>query len=90
MKIVAVGNSNLVSSFMIAITLKKVLKKLNKDAEIEASDLTRLTDVENVDLFIIEQEAANKTTLPAGDSIVINNFINSNEVLEKLTHYFQT
>lgn len=39
MKIMAICGSGLGSSFMVEMNIKKVLKKLNIDAEVEHSDL---------------------------------------------------
>lgn len=43
MKIMAICGSGLGSSFMVEMNIKKVLKKLNIDAEVEHSDLSSAT-----------------------------------------------
>ena len=52
MKIMAICGSGLGSSFMVEMNIKKVLKKLDIEAEVEHSDLSSATPGA-ADLFVI-------------------------------------
>lgn len=89
MKIIAVCNSGFGHSFIIAMNIKKVLKKLNKEAEIESLNVNTINEIDNVDLFVIEKCVAEQTQLPHKNFIIINNVININEITEKLVLFFK-
>lgn len=57
MKIMAICGSGLGSSFMVEMNIKKVLKKLNIDAEVEHSDLSSATPGA-ADLFVMAKDIA--------------------------------
>ena len=62
MKIMAICGSGLGSSFMVEMNIKKVLKKLDIEAEVEHSDLSSATPGA-ADLFVMAKDIAGK---PAG------------------------
>ena len=87
MKIMAICGSGLGSSFMVEMNIKKVLKKLDIDAEVEHSDLSSATPGA-ADLFVMAKDIAFSANLPADKVIVINNIIDLNEVEQKIKDYF--
>ena len=87
MKIMAICGSGLGSSFMVEMNIKKVLKKLNIDAEVEHSDLSSATP-DAADVFVMAKDLAGSAGVPAHQLVVINNIIDINELENKLTAYF--
>lgn len=87
MKIMAVCGSGLGSSFMVEMNIKKILKKLAIDAEVEHSDLASVTN-DSADLFVMAKDIAESTSVPADKLIVITNIIDVAELEQKLTQYF--
>lgn len=87
MKIMAICGSGLGSSFMVEMNIKKVLKKLNIDAEVEHSDLSSATPGA-ADLFVMAKDIAESASLPDNQLLVINNIIDINELENKLSAYF--
>lgn len=87
MKIMAVCGSGLGSSFMMEMNIKKVLNKLNINAEVEHSDLGSVTpDV--ADIFVMGKDIAYSANLPEERIIIINNIIDINEIEEKINDFF--
>lgn len=68
MKIMAICGSGLGSSFMVEMNIKKVLKKLNIDAEVEHSDLSSATPGA-ADLFVMAKDIAASASVPESQSI---------------------
>lgn len=87
MKIMAICGSGLGSSFMVEINIKKVLKKMAIEAEVEHSDLSSATPGA-ADLFVMAKDIAASASVPESQLLVINNIININELEEKLRAYF--
>lgn len=87
MKIMAVCGSGLGSSFMLEMNIKKVLKKLNIDAEVEHSDLSSVTP-DAADVFVMAKDIAASASVPDKQLLVINNIIDINELQEQLAAYF--
>ncbi|MCL2899466.1 PTS sugar transporter subunit IIB [Brenneria tiliae] len=88
MKIMAICGSGLGSSFMVEMNIKKVLKKLNIEAEVEHSDLS--SAVPNAaDVFVMAQDIADSAGVPAEQVIVIKNIVDINELELKLRAYFK-
>ena len=81
MKIMAICGSGLGSSFMVEMNIKKVLKKMGVDAEVEHSDLSSAIPGE-ADLFVMAKDIAASASIPDNQLIVITNIIDINE-LEK-------
>ncbi|XKM12956.1 PTS sugar transporter subunit IIB [Orbaceae bacterium ac157xtp] len=87
MKIMAVCGSGLGSSFMVEMNIKKVLKKINKEAEVTHADLASATPGE-ADLFVMTKDLAESSGIPADKLIVLNNIIDINDLEHKLVEYF--
>ncbi|MEG1690635.1 MAG: PTS sugar transporter subunit IIB, partial [Hafnia sp.] len=63
MKIMAICGSGLGSSFMVEMNIKKVLKKMGVDAEVEHSDLSSAIPGE-ADLFVMAKDIAASASIP--------------------------
>ncbi len=87
MKIMAICGSGLGSSFMVEMNIKKVLKKLSIEAEVEHSDLSSATSGA-ADLFVMAKDIAASASVPDHQLVVINNIIDINELEAKLQIYF--
>lgn len=83
----AICGSGLGSSFMVELNIKKILKKLNINAEVEHSDLASATN-DSADLFVMAKDIAESASFPPEKTIVLSNIINLSELEEKLAHYF--
>lgn len=87
MKIMAVCGSGLGSSFMVEMNIKKVLKKLDVEAEVEHSDLA--SAVPGVaDLFVMGKDIAMSSNVPSDKLIILDNIISMTELETKLASYF--
>ena len=89
MKIMAICGSGLGSSFLVEMNIKKVLKTLGIDAEVEHADLSSATPGA-ADLFVMARDIAASASVPPHQLLVINNIIDIKELEEKLTGYFAT
>ncbi|WGE31653.1 MULTISPECIES: PTS sugar transporter subunit IIB [Actinobacillus] len=88
MKIMAVCGNGIGSSFMMEMNIKKVLKKLNVEAEVGHTDLASVT-ADDADIFVMGKDiASSATSLPAERIIIVTNLISPVEFEEKLTAYF--
>ncbi|MFW0765184.1 PTS sugar transporter subunit IIB [Trabulsiella odontotermitis] len=87
MKIMAICGSGLGSSFMVEMNIKKVLKKINIEAEVEHSDLSSATPGA-ADLFVMAKDIATSASVPDHQLVVLNNIIDINELEAKLSDYF--
>ncbi|WP_312926482.1 PTS sugar transporter subunit IIB [Pseudescherichia sp.] len=88
MKMMAVCGSGLGSSFMMEMNIKKVLKNLNIEADVEHSDLGSVTpDV--ADVFVMAKDIAYSANLPEDKIIIINNIIDLKEIEQKIRGYFE-
>ncbi|WP_312633988.1 PTS sugar transporter subunit IIB [Pseudescherichia sp.] len=88
MKMMAVCGSGLGSSFMMEMNIKKVLKNLNIEADVEHSDLGSVTpDV--ADVFVMAKDIAYSANLPENKIIIINNIIDLKEIEQKIREYFE-
>ena len=87
MKIMAVCGSGLGSSFMVEMNIKKVLKKLGIEAEVEHSDVA--SAVPGVaDLFVMGKDIAMSSSLPSDKLIVLDSIISMSELESRLSNYF--
>ena len=86
MKIMAVCGSGLGSSFMVEMNIKKVLKKIGVEAEVEHSDLASALPGA-ADVFVMGKDIES-ATVPADKLIVLDSIISMPELEEKLTEYF--
>ncbi|KKI48378.1 PTS mannitol transporter subunit IIB [Obesumbacterium proteus] len=87
MKIMAICGSGLGSSFMVEMNIKKVLKKIGVEADVEHSDLSSAIPTE-ADLFVMAKDIAASASIPDNQLIVITNIIDINELETKLRAYF--
>lgn len=87
MKIMAICGSGLGSSFMVEMNIKKVLKKIGVEADVEHSDLSSAIPSE-ADLFVMAKDIAASASIPNNQLIVITNIIDINELETKLRAYF--
>ncbi|MCI7353366.1 MAG: PTS sugar transporter subunit IIB [[Actinobacillus] rossii] len=87
MKIMAVCGHGLGSSFMMEMNIKKALKALGKEAEVDHQDLASVS-VNDADLFIMGADIASSSNLPAEKLIVVKNIVSIKEFEEKLSEYF--
>lgn len=87
MKIMAICGSGLGSSFMVEMNIKKVLKKIGIEADVEHSDLSSAIPSE-ADLFVMAKDIAASASIPDNQLIVITNIIDINELETKLRAYF--
>ncbi|MCQ8915657.1 PTS sugar transporter subunit IIB [Escherichia albertii] len=87
MKIMAICGSGLGSSFMVEMNIKKILKKMEIDAEVEHSDLSSAT-LGAADLFVMAKDIAASASVPEGQLVVINNIIDINELETQLRNWF--
>lgn len=89
MKIMAICGSGLGSSFMVEMNIKKVLKKLEIEAEVEHSDLSSATPGA-ADLFVMAKDIAASASVPESQLVVITNIIDINELEAQLRVVRQT
>ncbi|MEO3739625.1 PTS sugar transporter subunit IIB [Kosakonia sp. WA-90] len=87
MKIMAICGSGLGSSFMVEMNIKKVLKKLNIEADVEHSDLSSAIPGA-ADVFVMAKDIAASASVPENQLIVINNIIDINELEAKVSAFF--
>ena len=88
MKIMAVCGSGLGSSFMMEMNIKKVLKKMGIDAEVEHTDLASVSP-NDADVFVMAKDIAASSSIPTDKLIVVTNIVSLAEYEQKLTAYFQ-
>ena len=86
MKIMAICGSGLGSSFMVEMNIKKVLKKMDIEAEVEHSDLSSATPGATEYLSIAKDIAAS-ASVPESQLVVINNIIDINELETQLRNW---
>jgi len=89
MKIMAVCGSGLGSSFMVEMNIKKVLKKLEREAEVEHADLASATPGA-ADLFVMAKDIAESASVPADKLVVLDNIIDINQLETRLVAWFAT
>lgn len=87
MKIMAICGSGLGSSFMVEMNIRKVLKKLNIEADVEHSDLSSASPGA-ADLFVMAKDIAASASVPDSQLVVINNIIDINELEAKIAAFF--
>ncbi|GBU13851.1 PTS system mannitol-specific IIB component [Enterobacterales bacterium] len=88
MKIMAICGSGLGSSFMVEMNIKKVLKKLNIQADVEHSDLSSAIPSE-ADLFVMAKDIAASANIPENQLVTITNIVDINELETKLVAHFE-
>ena len=88
MKIMAVCGSGLGSSFMMEMNIKKVLKKMGIEAEVEHTDLASVSP-NDADVFVMAKDIAASSGIAEDKLIVVTNIVSLAEYEQKLTSYFQ-
>lgn len=86
MKIMAICGSGLGSSFMVEMNIKKVLKKLNREAEVSHADLASATP-DAADVFVMTTDLAASSGIPKDKMLIIKNIIDIADLEEKLSAY---
>ncbi|MDO4626185.1 MAG: PTS sugar transporter subunit IIB [Pasteurellaceae bacterium] len=89
MKIMAVCGSGLGSSFMMEMNIKKALKNLNREAEVNHTDLASVTPTD-ADIFVMAKDIASSSSLPTEKIVIIKNIVSVTEFEQKLTDYFES
>lgn len=91
MKIVAICGCGMGSSVILKMNAQKVLKTLGlTDVVVENSDLaTGKAAAADADLVLIGRELSDALDLSGYEVIVLDNFINKNELTEKLKGFFE-
>lgn len=84
MKILVCCGVGLGSSFMIEMNIKKVLKELNVNAEVEHSDLSSAKGYK-ADIFVGTRDIASQLTSLGGEVISLNSMIDMKELKEKIS-----
>jgi len=87
MKIMAVCGHGLGSCFMLEMNIKKALKLIGVEAEVEHADLSSATP-DAADLFVIGKDLSSSITVPENKKVVLNSIIDKKELEEKLRAYF--
>ncbi|WP_068267997.1 PTS sugar transporter subunit IIB [Caviibacter abscessus] len=83
MKIMAVCGSGLGSSFMLEMNIKKVLKNLNFEAEVEHQDLASVNQ-NSADIFVMGKDIAESCSVSKDKIIILDSIISMSELSEKL------
>lgn len=84
MKILVCCGVGLGSSFMIEMNIKKILKELNVNAEVEHSDLSSAKGYK-ADIFVGTRDIAGQLTSLGGEVISLNSMIDMKELKEKIS-----
>ena len=87
MYFMAVCGSGLGSSFMVEMNIKKILKKMEIEADVEHADLASAT-IDAADLFVMAKDIAASASVPEEKLVVIDNIIDINELETRLRAYF--
>ena len=91
MKIVAICGCGMGSSVILKMNAQKALKDLGIEATVENSDLaTGKAAAADADLVVIGRELSDAIDLTGYEVVILDNFINKNEVKEKLEEYFKS
>ncbi|TKI03828.1 PTS sugar transporter subunit IIB [Martelella alba] len=88
MKIMAICGSGLGSSLMMEMNIKKVLKKMSIEAEVEHSDLSSAIPGA-ADVFVMAKDIAYSARVPEKQLVILSNIVDINELESKLHIFFQ-
>lgn len=88
MKIMAVCGHGLGSSFMLEMNIKKALKQIGVEADVEHADLSSATP-DAADLFVVGKDLSSSITVSDDKKVVLNSIIDKKELEEKLRAYFK-
>lgn len=86
MKIMAICYSGIGTSFIIEETVKKILKRNGKDAEVGHCALSEIPSTD-ADLFIMQKIFALNLNIPPHKLLIIENFSDIARIEEKLKPY---
>jgi len=81
--------SGLGSSFMIEMNIKKVLKELQVEAQVDHTDLSSASGAK-ADIYVATRDIAGQLTALGGKVVSLNSIIDMNELREKLSAVLQT
>lgn len=84
MKIIAVCGFGIGSSALLKIKIEEALSRMGISAEVEVSDITTASG-KKADVYITSPTFASQ--LDASSLLVIQNFMNANEIQEKLSGF---
>lgn len=88
MKILVCCGSGLGSSFMIEMNIKKVLKEINFEADVDHSDLSSASGIK-ADIYVGTRDIASQLTSLGGTVVSLNSMIDIKELKEKLVAALQ-
>ena len=88
MKILVCCGSGLGSSFMIEMNIKKVLKELQVDAQVDHTDLSSAAGTK-ADIYVGTRDIAGELVCLGGKVVSLNNMIDMKELREKLSSALQ-
>lgn len=83
MKILVCCGSGLGSSFMIEMNIKKVLKEMNVEAQVDHTDLSSAAG-SKADIYVGTRDIAGQLLCLGGKVISLNSMIDMKELREKL------
>ena len=88
MKIVAVCGMGIGTSVLLKMNTEKALRAMNVDADVEAADIgTARGAARMADLVLTSTELVEEIGEVRAEVIVIDNFIDVNEITEKLKQF---
>jgi len=88
LKILTVCGFGVGTSLLLKMNVQEVLKKLDIEADIEHVDLT-LADSSDADLIFTSKELSGQLSNIDREIIVIDNFMDLNEISDKLQAYLR-
>jgi Phosphotransferase system, galactitol-specific IIB component len=83
MKILVCCGNGIGSSFMIEMNIKKVLKELNVEANVDHSDLGSASGIK-ADIYVGTRDIASQLTSLGGEVVSLNSMIDLKELKTKL------
>lgn len=87
MKILVCCGSGLGSSFMIEMNIRKVLKELGIEAQVDHTDLSSAAGLQ-ADIYVGTRDIAGQLTSLGGKVVSLNSMIDMQELKTKLTAVF--
>ncbi len=87
MKILVCCGSGLGSSFMIEMNIRKVLKELGVEAQVDHTDLSSAAGLQ-ADIYVGTRDIAGQLTSLGGKVVSLNSMIDMQELKTKLTAVF--
>ncbi|MFC7442740.1 PTS sugar transporter subunit IIB [Laceyella putida] len=88
MKILVVCGNGLGSSFIMELNVKKALKELNKEAEVEHTDLTTAL-TESADLYLGANDIIDQLDNGVRKIVGLENIMDLEEIKTKLSQHLQ-